>query len=91
MKIDVVDFANDIVLISSTWTQEQMKVERLGTNSEGLGLKIKIDKMKVLRLNAKRQDPIKINSIDVEDTDSFVYLGATVNKLGGAEQDIQRR
>ena len=38
-----------------------------------------------------RQVPIKINGTDVEDTDSFVYLGATVNKWGGAEQDIRSR
>ena len=51
-------------------------------------MKINVDKTKVLRLNARKQDPIKINGTDVEDTDSFVYLGATVNNLGGAEQDI---
>ena len=45
----------------------------------------------MLRLNAKRQDPIKINGTDVEDTYSFVYLVATVNNLGGAEQDIRSR
>ena len=61
------------------------------SNSEGTGLKINVDKTKVLRLSARRQDPIKINGTDVEDTDSFVYLGATVNNLGGAEQDIRSR
>ena len=45
----------------------------------------------MLRLNAKGQDPIKINDIDVEDTDRFVYLAAIVNNAGGAEQDIRRR
>ena len=45
----------------------------------------------VLRLDTRRQDPIKINGTDVEDTDSFVYLGAIVNNLGGTEQDIRSR
>ena len=54
------DYADDIALISSTWTQTQTKLERLGSNSEGTGLKINIDKTKMLRLNARRQDPIKI-------------------------------
>ena len=45
----------------------------------------------MLRLNARRQDPIKINGTDVEDTDSFVYLGDIVNNVGGAEQDIRSR
>ena len=38
-------------------------------------MKINVNKTKMLRLNARRQDPIKINGTDVEDTDSFVYLG----------------
>jgi len=90
-QLEDLDYANDIVLISSTWTQAQTKLERLGNNSKGTGLKININKMKVFRLNSRRQDPIKINGTNVEGTDSFVYLGATVNNLGGAEQDIRSR
>ena len=40
-------YADDTALISSTWTQAQTKVKRLGRNSEGTGLKIDIDKTKV--------------------------------------------
>ena len=90
-QLEDLDYADDIALISSTWAQAQTKLERLGKNSEGTCLKININKTKVLRLNARRQDPIKINGTDVEDTDSFVYLGAIVNNLGGAEQDIRSR
>ena len=78
-------------LISSTWTQVQMKLERMGRNREGTGLKINIEKTKELGLNARRQDPIKINGTDVEDTDGFVYFGSIVHNLGGAEQDIWKR
>ena len=42
------DYADDIALISSTWTQVQMKLERLGRNSEGTGLKISIEMTKEL-------------------------------------------
>ena len=66
-QLEDLDYADDIALISSTWTQAQTKLERLGSNSEGTGLKINIDKTKMLRLNARRQDPIKINGINVED------------------------
>ena len=80
-----------ILRSSPAETQAQTKVKGLGRNSEGTCLKINIDKTKVLRLNAKRQDPIKINGIHGEDKDSFVHLGATVNNSGGAEQDIRSR
>ena len=68
------------------WKQAQTKLDRLGSNSEGTALKINIDKTKVLRLNARRLDRTMINGTDVEDTDSFVYLEAVVNNLGGAEE-----
>ena len=90
-QLEDVDFSDDIALISNTWTQTQTKVERLGRNGVGTGLKINIGKTKVLRLNAERQYPMEINGIDVEDTDSFVYLRAIVNNSGGAEQDTRRR
>ena len=64
-QLEDLDYANDIALISNTWMQAQTKLERLGRNSEGTGLKININKTKVLRLNARRQDPIKINGTDV--------------------------
>ena len=59
----------------------QTKLERLGSNSEGTGLRINNDKTKMLRFNARKQDPIKIISTEVKDTDSFVYLGTIVNNL----------
>ena len=85
------DYADDIALISSRSKQAQSKLDRLGSNSKATALKINIDKTKVLGLHARRQDRIKINGTDVEDIDSFVYLGAVVNNLGGAEEDIRSR
>ncbi|KAL9952797.1 hypothetical protein ACROYT_G040105 [Oculina patagonica] len=64
-QLEDLDHADDIALISSTWTQAQTKLERLGSISEGTGLKINIDKTNVLRLDARKQDPIKINGTDV--------------------------
>ena len=63
---------DDIALISSTWKRAQTQLGRLGSNNEGTGLKKNIDKMKLLTLNARRQDHIKVIGTDVEDTDSFI-------------------
>ena len=71
------------------WKQAQTNLDRLGSNSEGTALKINIGKTKLLRLNARRLDRTTINGTDVEDIDSFVYLGAVVNNLGGAEEGIR--
>ena len=44
-----------------------------------------------MRYNAKDQTPILIDGKDVEDVNSFTYVGSTVDKTGGAEQDITAR
>jgi len=44
-QLEDLDYADDSALISSTWTQVQKKLGRLGRNSEGTGLKINIDKI----------------------------------------------
>ena len=46
---------------------------------------------KVMRINSRRQDSIKISVSEIEDTEEFTYLGSTVTKDGGAEADIRNR
>ena len=84
-------FADDIALISSTWSHMQRKTSRLERNAVYVGLKMSVKKTKVMRINARRQDSIKISGTEIEDTDEFTYLGSTVTKDGGAEADIRKR
>ena len=84
-------FADDIALISSTWSHMQRKTSRLERNAVYIGLKMSVKKTKVMRINARRQDSIKISGSEIEDTDEFTYLGSTVTKDGGAEADIRKR
>ena len=84
-------FADDIALISSTWSHMQRKTSRLERNAVYVGLKMSVKKTKVMKINAKRQDSTKISGAEIEDTDEFTYLGSTVTKDGGAEADIRRR
>ena len=48
-------------------------------------------KTKVMRINARRRDCMKISRSKIEDTDEFTYLRSTVTKDGGAEADIRKR
>ena len=45
----------------------------------------------MLRTNAKVTDTISIDGLEVEDVNSFIYLGATVHGAGGSQEDITRR
>ena len=84
-------FADDMGLISSTWSHMQRKTSRLERNAVYVGPKMSVKKTKVMRINARRQESIKISGSEIEDTDEFTYLGSTVTKDGGAEADIRKR
>ena len=90
-KLDDVDFADDIALISSTREQIQQKVRSLSTNSKGIGLKINAEKTKLLRLNTSNTEKVQIDGQDIEEVESFVYLSANVSNEGGTEDDIKAR
>ena len=77
-----VNFADDLSLLSSTKTHIQEKVDRLNKHSKAIGKKTRIKKTKLMKYNAKDQTPLSIDGTDVEDVDSFTYLGSIVNKTG---------
>ena len=90
-KLGDLDFADDIALTSSTKCQIQQKVTNLSINSKTTGLKINSEKTKLLRLNTTSNENVQVDEHDIEDVESFVYLGAHISKLGGTEEDIKAR
>ena len=60
-KLDDLDFADDIVLLSSTKQQIQDKTTRLEEEARRVGLKINEEKTKTMRINARNQENIIIN------------------------------
>ena len=49
--LEDLDFADNLALISSTFKQIQMKIDRLNRNGRGMGLKINTKKTIVMRIN----------------------------------------
>ena len=74
---------DDLALLSSKKKHIQEKVGRLNEYSKEIGMKTSIKKIKLMRYNAKDQTPLLIDGTDVEDVESFTYLGSIVNKTGG--------
>ena len=87
--LEDLDFADDLVLISSIFMQIQMKIDRLNRNRKGAGLKISIKKTKVMRINVNNNNVAVINGQEVEDVDNFHYLGARITKHGGSKDNIK--
>jgi len=90
LKLDDLDFADDIALISSTKQQFRDKTTKL-EEARQVGLKVSTEKAKVMRINARKQEKIVVNEIDIDDLDKFTYLGAKVCKEGGAIKDLTNR
>ena len=44
-----------------------------------------------MKANTKNNNPITLNGEPLEETDSFTYLGSTINKNGGTEEDVKAR
>ena len=59
-KLDDLDFADDVALLSSSRNQMQEKTSRMDMEAKRIGLKINLDKTNVIRINAKNQAPISI-------------------------------
>ena len=90
-KLEDLDFADDIALLSSNKEQMQDKLNLLISYAAKTGLKINTGKTKVMRRNASNSEAITINGNDIKDVNDFIYLGATVSKTGGTNEDIRRR
>ena len=90
-KLEDLDFADDIALLSSTKQHIQTKTDKLAHDAERVGLKVNVDKSKLLQINSRNNDTVEVNGQEIEDVDRFVYLGATVAKEGRGTQDIHNR
>lgn len=90
-KLEDLDFADDLALLSSKFSDIQNKTQRLHNIAKQVGLKINTKKTKVMRLNTSVQDPVKIDDQQIEDTETFTYLGGIVTTEGGCDQDINSR
>ena len=90
-KLEDLDFADDIALISSKFNDIQDKTTAVKEWAEKAGLKINIGKTKNMRLNTRIVRPIRIDGQELEDVDEFTYLGSKVTKEGGTSEDIDCR
>ena len=88
-KLDDLDFADDVVLKSSTKQQIQDKTAGTDDEARPVGLKITMEKTKVMRINAKNQEIIMIAGKGIAEADEFIYLGATVSEEEGGMKDLK--
>jgi len=90
-KLNDLDYADDICLLTHKHADMQQKLQKLSDLAQEVGLKINIKKTKSLRLNTSIRTPLRINQETIEEVEKFTYLGCTVARTGGTEEDIDQR
>ena len=89
--LEDLEFADDIVLMASRFIDLQEKTTDLEENARKIGLEINEKKTKVMKLNSRNNNKLTINSKEIEETNTFIYLGSIVNNKGGTDEDIKTR
>ena len=59
-KLEDLDFADDIALLSSTRQHIQAKTGKLTHEAERVALKVNVDKCKLLRINSRSDDVVEV-------------------------------
>ena len=74
-----------------TTTNARKNIPSRAETSIKLGLRPNESKTKVMKINAKRKQPIKIKDTNLEEVEEFTYLGSIVNIEGGTDADVKNR
>jgi uncharacterized surface protein with fasciclin (FAS1) repeats len=88
-QLDDLDFADDIALLFHSHQQMQEKLTQVERRATETGLSINSKKTKVLKSNTKTQADLTVNGQNLEEVDSFTYLGGEVDNLGGSDKDVK--
>jgi hypothetical protein len=89
--LEDLDYADDVGLLTSKHSDMQEKTTKMKETSELIGLKVNKKKTKVMRVNNRVNEPIKIDDQDLEEVEQFDYLGSRVSTDGDATRDVTAR
>jgi hypothetical protein len=90
-RLEDLGYADDICLLAQISSDMEEKSKRLKEEAESAGLYININKTKGMRVNTSNTQKFSIEDTEIEEFESFVYLGSVVSKTGGTEEDISSR
>ncbi|VDP82782.1 unnamed protein product [Schistosoma curassoni] len=90
MQLDDLDFADDLALLSQM-QQQMQKTTSVASASAAVGLNIHKGKSKILRYNTACNNPITIDGENLEDVESFTYLGSIIDEHDGSDANVKAR
>ncbi|VDP46539.1 unnamed protein product [Schistosoma margrebowiei] len=89
MRLDDLDFADDLAFLSQTQQKMQEKTTSVAAVSATIGLNIHKGKSKILRYNTACTIPDTIDGEDLEDVKTFTYLCSIIDEHDGSDADVK--
>ena len=90
-QLDDLDFADDLALLGHNQNQMQDKICRLDTFSAKTGFRINPRKTELIKINTTANTTIAVGGEPIKEVESFVYLGSTITKQSGTDEDVTSR
>ena len=69
----------------------QNKTTSLAYHASQVGLQIHPNKTKILKINASSREAVKLGDNNLEEVETFTYLGSVINQQGGTDADVKPR
>ncbi|VDP40772.1 unnamed protein product [Schistosoma margrebowiei] len=91
MQLDDLDFTDDLAIRSQTEQQMQERTTSVAAASAAVGLNIHKGKSKILRYNTACTNPVTTDGEDLEDVNTFTYLGCMIDERGGFNAYVKAR
>lgn len=90
-RLEDLDYADDICLLTHTFSDMQSKLSLVQETASYVGLKINIGKTKTMRININNEQRLFVQNQPLDDVELFCYLGSILDKSGGSKADISSR
>ena len=84
-------YADDIVLLSQHNGHIQKSFDDVSRCAERVGLRLNVSKTKSMQINTLQERIFEIYGEQIENVDSFTYLGSQITREGGSKLDKTTR
>ena len=85
------DYADDVDMLAESVAEAQAMINDVAVKALSTGLQISLPKTKSMRTDGMDETPVTLNGNQIEDVQSFKYLGSMVNPAGESSEEIQSR
>jgi hypothetical protein len=82
---------DDVCLLAHRFTNIKGKLNDMGKVAQAAGLHLSKSKTKEMRIHNITATKLQLGEEEIEGGEEFVYLGSTISKRGGSDEDITAR